>query len=319
MQNYGIRRVFPLAGKDSDLLSNLFTRTPLQAMDGGHLKYISPWRHRKGECEASFYAITEGNCWVQVAASEKRQKLTRGNLIILLQGEKCILYNDSAWQKTSFVYGRFNSRDDDMTMLLEILPAQQFLPKTSKQLASWLQFAMQIIGHESSESEAGAKAIINYLLQIIFIQALREATDTPVLNTSNLQAGRHHPEIAKALQIINTRWHEPWSVATLARNCGMCRSAFAEKFAHIMGQSPMKYLLEKRLQKAGQMLSENCISLKEISAKVGYGSEAAFSNAFKRWSGVAPGKYRASCLHRMTTPFAKSQSVAARKSLSLVR
>jgi AraC-like DNA-binding protein len=81
-------------------------------------------------------------------------------------------------------------------------------------------------------------------------------------------------------------------VASLAEQVGMSRSAFADKFADVVGESPMEYVTRWRLQKAASLLRAGELALAEVAARVGYQSDAAFNKAFKRLMGVTPGAYR---------------------------
>ena len=84
----------------------------------------------------------------------------------------------------------------------------------------------------------------------------------------------------------------PWSLDDLAREVGVSRSVLAERFMHFVGVPPMQYLAQWRMQLASSLLSATVLSLAEIAERVGYGSEAALSRAFKRWVGVAPAEWR---------------------------
>jgi transcriptional regulator GlxA family with amidase domain len=105
-------------------------------------------------------------------------------------------------------------------------------------------------------------------------------------------AARSDPLVGPVLTIMHARFGEPWSVATLAREAGLCRSSFAARFAAAVGVPPMHYLLECRMRAACSLLRSGQGCLKGIARRVGYSSEPAFSLAFKRWSGRPPGEYR---------------------------
>jgi AraC-like DNA-binding protein len=83
-----------------------------------------------------------------------------------------------------------------------------------------------------------------------------------------------------------------WSLDELAHEVGISRSVLAERFTHFVGVPPMQYLAQWRMQLASSLLSSTSMSLAEIAEKVGYGSEAALSRAYKRWVGVAPADWR---------------------------
>src|SRR5258708_36906889 len=75
----------------------------------------------------------------------------------------------------------------------------------------------------------------------------------------------------------------------------MSRSAFALKFKTVLGQTPLEYLTQWRMHRAGDMIRSNGTSFSEVASAVGYGSESSFSRVFKREIGVAPREYRRKC------------------------
>jgi len=100
------------------------------------------------------------------------------------------------------------------------------------------------------------------------------------------------PQIGGALGLMHEKPEERWTVEALASRAAMSRSAFAARFAHLVGEPPLTYLTRWRMQKATRLLRSEHASLGEVASRVGYETEAAFSKVFKRWTGVAPGTYR---------------------------
>ena len=82
------------------------------------------------------------------------------------------------------------------------------------------------------------------------------------------------------------------SRAELAREVGLSRSVFADRFALYVGVSPMHYLGCWRMQLAARHLCIPGVSVAQAGAKVGYESEAAFNRAFKKYVGLPPGSWR---------------------------
>ncbi len=78
----------------------------------------------------------------------------------------------------------------------------------------------------------------------------------------------------------------------LAKEVGASRSVLAERFHHFVGTPPIQYLARWRIQLAASLLTSTTFTLGEIADRVGYGSEAALSRAFKRWVGLAPSSWR---------------------------
>jgi len=80
----------------------------------------------------------------------------------------------------------------------------------------------------------------------------------------------------------------PWSVASLAREIAMSRSAFAARFTELVGEPVMQYVTRWRMQVARDRLQHDDISVSELATQLGYESEAAFKRAFKRTIGTNP-------------------------------
>ncbi len=92
-----------------------------------------------------------------------------------------------------------------------------------------------------------------------------------------------------------------WTVTRLAREAGMSRSALAERFTHLIGESPIRYLAGWRIQLAKQILRDGASGVAEVAAHVGYQSEAAFNRAFKRFAGVPPAAWRRSAISALVS------------------
>ena len=105
-------------------------------------------------------------------------------------------------------------------------------------------------------------------------------------------ARTHDRRIARALELMQVRPTERWTVAALARAAGLSRAAFARRFLGELGVPPLRHLTELRMRRAARRLAESDDSLAAIAAEVGYDSEFAFSRAFKRHMGEAPGGFR---------------------------
>ncbi|HWP13189.1 MAG TPA: AraC family transcriptional regulator, partial [Ramlibacter sp.] len=106
-------------------------------------------------------------------------------------------------------------------------------------------------------------------------------------------AGLHDPLVARALSLLHGAPQRPWTLATLAEQTGSSRSVLAERFARFVGQPPMHYLTQWRMQRAIRLLAEpGAKKIAVVAQAVGYESEAAFSRAFKKCVGVGPGEWR---------------------------
>ncbi|HYP99835.1 MAG TPA: AraC family transcriptional regulator [Polyangiaceae bacterium] len=109
------------------------------------------------------------------------------------------------------------------------------------------------------------------------------------------QAASHAPldrRIARALELLRADPAKAWTIEQLARAVGLSRAAFARRFVEVSGCTPARFLGDLRLALAASRLEDTDDSLAEVATRVGYLSEFAFSRAFKRRHGVAPGTFR---------------------------
>jgi AraC-like DNA-binding protein len=151
-----------------------------------------------------------------------------------------------------------------------------------------MQSTLALIAAETIAPRPGAEAVVTRLADILVIQAIRAWIETdPEARTGWLGALRDE-RIGRALNLIHAEPRRDWTVATLAREVAMSRSAFAARFTELVGVPVLRYLTEWRMRLAQSRLEEDGVTLATIAAELGYGSEAAFARAFKRVTGTAP-------------------------------
>lgn len=100
------------------------------------------------------------------------------------------------------------------------------------------------------------------------------------------------PAVGRALALLHEKPEQAWTLEHLGEQAGLSRSTLCERFVHCIGQPPMQYLAQWRMQVAAGLLRDSTAKLVEVALRVGYDSEAAFSRAFKRAVGVSPGAWR---------------------------
>ncbi len=156
----------------------------------------------------------------------------------------------------------------------------------------WLEQSILYMVEEAASGNVGGEAILSKLAEALFVEVLRRyIADLPDAATGWL-AGSRDAVVGRALQLIHRRVAHPWTLASLASEVGVSRSAFVERFTRFLSEPPMSYLTRLRLQLAARSLQETSKGIAEISAAVGYESEFAFSRAFKRDFGAPPARYR---------------------------
>lgn len=195
-------------------------------------------------------------------------------------------------EQTTLLCGTFSFRDGAANPLVRSLPGLIHVNSESSQDVSWLKTTLEFMACEASHHRPGAQTVINRLCDILFIQAIRYYLSRMPACTRGWFRAMRDEQIGAALQAMHGWPGEAWSVAELARRAFLSRSAFSARFTELMGEPPMQYLTRWRIYLASDLLRDSELPLREIAARVGYESEAAFSKAFKRQMQVAPGAYR---------------------------
>jgi len=160
--------------------------------------------------------------------------------------------------------------------------------KVSALLASTVKEILTL----ADSAAPGADIMLGRLMELLFIEVLRRYASRLPENAKGLFAALNDPLVGRALQIVHGDPARRWTVDDVAREVGSSRSVLAERFKAVLGQSPMEYVTSWRMQLAAERLRNSGDSLAAIGADVGYESEAAFNRAFKRVTGVAPGRWR---------------------------
>jgi AraC-like DNA-binding protein len=145
---------------------------------------------------------------------------------------------------------------------------------------------------EAKGLRPGGEAIITRLGDILVVQAIRSWIETDPASRSGWLGALQDRQIGRAIALIHRDPARDWTVATLADELAMSRSAFAARFSELVGEPAMQYVTRWRMQVAVNALREEDATVAELAARLGYRSEAAFARAFKRVIGTPPGAIR---------------------------
>ena len=149
-----------------------------------------------------------------------------------------------------------------------------------------------LLTEELRAERPGTQVAVTALLDLLLVHVFRTwYDDNPGVGWG---AALHDPTVGAALRAIHAEPARPWTVAELGALTGMSRAAFARRFSRLAGEGPLGYLTRWRMTLAADLLRRADAPLGAIGRQVGYTSEYAFANAFKREHGVAPGRYRRS-------------------------
>lgn len=156
----------------------------------------------------------------------------------------------------------------------------------------WIESSFRFAASELMTGRAGSETVLSKLSELLFVEAMRRYIATLPADRRGWLCGLRDPSVGRALGLLHARLAHPWTADELARAVGLSRSTFAERFATLIGEPPMRYLTSWRMQLAAQRLRDGDQSVSRIAYEVGYESEAAFNRAFKREFGVPPAAWR---------------------------
>ena len=167
------------------------------------------------------------------------------------------------------------------------------VPKGS---GTWLGTTLKFTFNEARTGRPGNAAILGRLTELMFVEILREYMQRLTDDQGGWLAGLNDPYVGKALQLMHADPARDWTVDDLGREAAISRSVLAQRFTDLVGETPMRYLANWRMQLAKQMMRDGARNIQEVATRVGYDSEAAFNRAFKRATGSPPAAWRKSAL-----------------------
>lgn len=176
--------------------------------------------------------------------------------------------------------------------IIGILPRVLKIGAEQGAAGNWIESSFRFAAHQLAEGQIGSPAVLSKLAELLFMEAVRRylATQPPAAHA--WVTGLHDPIIERALGLLHSQIARRWTTEALAKETAVSRSAFAERFTHVMGEPPMRYLSRQRFEEASERLRDSTAPIARIAFEVGYESEAAFSRAFKREYGVPPASWR---------------------------
>lgn len=299
----------------TDILQSIRLRSSLYC----RANMSAPWGFRVSKRNvASFHIVTGGTCWLTVDGMRRPTPLTEGDLVILPHGhahtmsddpktpvtrledlkpkqpvrEDGIFYSVGQGIITTLVCGGLQLEDYATNPVYSLLPPVLHLKSQHGKAHPWLSSIVKLVKLEAGAHRPEAETIITRLSEILFIRAVRAYICTVADTQTGWFGALKDPQIGQALALLQQHPDELWTVDSLANRVSLSRSAFSARFKLLVGESPMHYLTRVRLTKAAALLRTQPATLLEVATSIGYDSDVAFSKAFKRQFGVAPGAYR---------------------------
>jgi len=313
-----------------DAFSEVLSTVKLQGALFFNAEFSAPWSYASPRSDALapellpgaehlviYHFLTDGSAFVQVE-NGRPISLSAGDIVMFPHGDPHQMGNGSPSQVVSreaalalircrslgpvrmggdgeitrFVCG-FMACDPQLCRpILSGLPSMLKVNIRSGSSGQWLESSIRQLVAQASNHQPGSEAMLAKLSEALFVETLRQYIASLPPEQTGWLAGARDAVVGKSLAILHSRVNHPWTIADLAKEVGMSRSALVDRFSRYLSEPPMAYLTRWRLQLAARKLTSTPRSVAEIASEVGYESEAAFNRAFKREFGVPPATYR---------------------------
>jgi AraC-like DNA-binding protein len=280
-----------------------------------------------------FHIVLEGAAWLDVDGEGDQQPLHRGMLVLLprdcahrirsapgvptqdvsrlvhekVNGRYEILRYGQGGERTTLFCGAVRFADQMARTLVESLPPAMVIDISGSPQMDWMQSTLRLIAAEAQALQPGHEAVLTRLGDVLAIQAIRSWIQAYPPTRTGWIAALQDPKIGRAIALIHRDPGRAWTLAEVARQVAMSRSAFAARFTELVGEPMMHYLTRWRMHVAHESLRQNGTPVAEVAERLGYRSKAAFSRAFKRIVTTSPGAVR----RRRTTQIAAASADAA--------
>lgn len=292
-------------------------------MEGGSYIFAelaSPWAfHIHTPNVACFHIVLSGQAWLKLD-DDSAILLKTGELVILPLGTSHTMYaryGDAVkainleklihthaskhprflkagghGETTEMICGYFKFDMSLARPLLQSLPPILHIPNHTGYMRDWLNIGISFMMSETKQPRVAHQAIVNRICDLLFIECMREYVENLDVNSDSWLSALKDPYLARTLSAIHRYPSSAWNLESLAKESGLSRSALAARFSQHLKQGIMEYLTAYRMRLVTWWLRSSNLTLAQIAEKVGYSSEAALSQAFKREIGHSPRQYR---------------------------
>lgn len=298
----------------TDPFSEILKLTSAESVVTGGFTAGGPWAIAfPARDKIKFFAVVKGGCWVSLEGEAEPVRFEMGDIGLLVAQHSYVLSSEpgvppldamdlfSRAGRTTAQLG--DGRDfahlgghvllDPLSgrLLLDVLPPWIHIRAASPHATTFRWLLEQLV-KEQEGNLPGTQVASRQLAQLLFIQILRAHLETAERMPASWLRALGDPRIAPALRLMHSEPERSWGLDELAKACAMSRTTFAAHFKAIAAVPPLTYLTEWRMRLAERALRDDDTTIGILAQSLGYGSESAFSNAFKRCVGVSPKNFR---------------------------
>jgi AraC-like DNA-binding protein len=313
-----------LLASGMDVIADMLSAARAGGATTVRLRAAAPWGVRRDHVPSvACHLVTQGTCWLRTPGAEPL-RLGTGDFALLPDGAGHALSSDrqasrvldddvigerpegagpeidigGTGPRTHWLCAGYRSTGALPAPLLALLPPVLHVPARESAVRGDVTDTLRMLAREATADRPGSQIIIDRLVDILVVHALREWLLSG--SAATWPAALHDLAVATAVTALHRELHRQWTLDELAARCGLSRATLTRRFTLLIGEPPLSYLRHKRMELAARRLRESDETLTAIADRVGYASEFAFSRAFSRTFGVAPGRYRAA--NRPTGP-----------------
>ena len=263
-----------------------------------------------------YHAVVSGHCWVEVEGAEP-VRVEAGELVLVTHGKGHNLMSE-AGVRTPKLFDLPIDRISDRQEVIRhgrggaetklICCTVRYAHPSAYQLISLLppiitvrsdspdrdmvDSVIRLLGSETRDATPGSETVVTRLADLLLIQTIRSWIEQNDATNNCWLGALKDKQLSQALVLIHKDPAHPWTVSSLASEVATSRAGFAARFKTVVGEPPIQYITRGKMHLAMTWLKEEDTPLSDLSLRLGYQSEAAFSHAFKRFMGVTPGSVR---------------------------
>ena len=276
-----------------------------------------------------YHVVTQGDCWCAIVG-EAPVRLSVGDVVMFPHGDGHVMSSAPGRRADPLVSFYYETKIDQLPLRIaydgvaapvvnganlatgngatrlvcgfigcDLKPFNPLVATLPRMLrlrpadhGGWVRQVIDQAVDESCARRPGGAALLERMSEMLFVDAVRRYADGLPEESSGWLAGLRDRFVGRALTLLHEKPGAPWTLEDLRRDVGLSRSALHERFVHLVGQPPMQYLAQWRMQVAAGLLRTSQQTVVSIALEVGYDSEAAFARAFKRATGEPPAAWR---------------------------
>ncbi len=299
---------------DVDPFSEILNLTKAQAVLAGGFTAGAPWAVRfPPRDKIKMSAVLKGSCWIWLEGEAEPAHLHAGDVGLLAAKRSYVMASDPAIEPVeatslfsevgrttavlgsgedfAFIGGHVVLDPMNGQLIGDLLPPWIHIKAGLPEAAAFSWLLSQLVEEEAA-GLPGSQIASSYLAQLLFTQILRAHLKSVGPMPAGWLKALADSKASPALRLMHGDPGRDWRLAELAKACAMSRTTFAGRFKAVSGKAPLTYLTEWRMRLAERALREEATAVALIGQSLGYSSESAFSNAFKRVTGRSPRAYR---------------------------